>query len=162
MSKDIKVKDWGTEPIDLSEEQAVIEMKPVELHHKSNGEINDGASFLILMRHPSIPGSVVTQVSFNMLAEAMKELGYDLKMPESRTWAWWAGMEELPKYVKTNPSNLIGPQKVLRVIAKVYDNGKTLIQTDDPNIGTKGHLEIHYLLPATFEEYQKFMNAEAV
>lgn len=44
----------------------------------------------------------------------MRKLGYNLTVPENRMWKWWVGMEELPKYVKTNAQILIG--RVLKLL----------------------------------------------
>lgn len=160
--KDIFVKDWGTQVIDFNDRKVGAQMKTVEIHHKSDGDTQDGPSFTLVLSYPGVEGVVISQISFNMLKESLNELGYMVHRPEHEVWRWWVGADELPKYVKTNPYNLVGPHKVFRRLDMIRENGRVLIKVDDHNVGMKGHLEAHYLLPATFEEYQQFMNAEAV
>jgi hypothetical protein len=167
MNKDIFVKDWGTQAItiDLRERGEVIQMRPTEIHHKADGDTQDGPSFAIIMTVPGAPAGtpiVMAQVSFNMLKESLAELGYQLKRPEHEVWRWWVGTDQMPKYIKLNPANTVGERKVFRFMGSHDEAGRIWIETDDPNVGARGYLEAHYLLPATFEEYQQFMNAEAV
>lgn len=49
MSKDFKGIDWGKGRIDLSNHISILEMKPIEIHHKADGQLGDNPSFVIVM-----------------------------------------------------------------------------------------------------------------
>jgi len=74
--------DHGEKPIDLTElAQRFIttEMRPVQLHHKSNGAKDDKPSFTIVMITPDrFRLCAYGQVSFDMLFKALDNVGYTL------------------------------------------------------------------------------------
>lgn len=77
----LKTKNWGTRPImlvQLSGRRRVYELRPVELHLKENGAIQDKPSFLIGLEVPGNVEFYYGQVSLEMLAEGFRELGYSL------------------------------------------------------------------------------------
>lgn len=75
---DIKTKDWGTDQIDLRDNQLVKEFKPVEIHHKSDGSLKNKPSFLFVLYSPISPYKIIGQISLQMLNQAMNELGYKI------------------------------------------------------------------------------------
>lgn len=77
--------DHGTNPIDLTgiKQRIFTEMRPIAIHHKLDGQIDNGPSFCIVMS--SVPaGSIVYgQVSLNMLTKALDTIGYTLKKKDA-------------------------------------------------------------------------------
>lgn len=75
-------KDWGKNPIILPiEPERITEYRPIEIHHKADGAIDDKPSFAILMyRHHTIAGDifVVGQLSLDMLSDALDKCGYKI------------------------------------------------------------------------------------
>ena len=91
MKKDFKCFfDHGTGPIDLNKwgnVGKISEMRPVELHHKSNGSIREKPSFAIVLvdsLHDSdiTDNMVYGQISLEMLNDGLKEIGYKLVKEE--------------------------------------------------------------------------------
>jgi len=79
MHKDFKAINHGTGQIDLSHLAAFnpIQMRPVELHLKEDGTVDDKPSFGIVMTDRT--GRVVFgEISLKMLREGFQELGYDI------------------------------------------------------------------------------------
>lgn len=81
MEKDFKVVDSGDGPIDLRHHKKLVELRPTEFHHKSNGDVNNNPSFCMILEDTSKGGLEVVisgQISLETLAHAMDELGYSL------------------------------------------------------------------------------------
>lgn len=79
MSKDFKGIDHGINQVDLREHAAngqVLEMKPIEIHHKSNGSLSDGPSFVVVMQHPLL--TTFGQISLEMLNEGLADIDYEV------------------------------------------------------------------------------------
>jgi hypothetical protein len=78
--KSIKAVNHGLGKIDLKEIQKtslLVELVPVELHHKEDGDLDDKPSFCIVLK--SQPGMhFYGQISLRMLDEAMNQLGYSI------------------------------------------------------------------------------------
>lgn len=83
-----KAFDWGTGQIDLTHHEVkMLELKPLEIHHKSNGTINSGPVFGIVMGIPKDIGNapevknapmIYGQISLEMLNEGLAEIGYEI------------------------------------------------------------------------------------
>lgn len=91
--KDRRKVDWdkftaideGNNNIDLTYLGGITQiMRPIAIHHKSDGSKNGHASFAVVMGDPRGPFHtfITGQVSFDMMKEAMNELGYDLTKKE--------------------------------------------------------------------------------
>jgi hypothetical protein len=79
--------DHGDKKIDLleiSKGKMPVEMRPVQLHHKSNGAKSDSGdkpSFAIVMA-PAGGTLVYGQLSFEMWRKAFDQVGYELRKKE--------------------------------------------------------------------------------
>jgi len=76
--KEFQAFDHGTGKIDLSQHQHLIQMKPVEIHHKEDGTKDDKPSFAIVMTSP-VMDPVVGQISLEMLNEGLEDIGYKIE-----------------------------------------------------------------------------------
>ncbi len=80
---DIVTHDWGKGEIELDRWQCLLELRPVEIHHKKDGTVDEGPSFAIVLANINDDRyAVVGQVSFDMLKIAMDKLGYILERKE--------------------------------------------------------------------------------
>jgi hypothetical protein len=77
MNKDFKAFNHDTGQIDLSKFGNAIQMKPIEIHLKEDGSIENKPSFAIVMADPNI-GYVFGQISLKMLNEGLADIGYEL------------------------------------------------------------------------------------
>ena len=75
--KDFKTIDHGTDKMDMRGLGYAVQVRPTELHHKSDGAKDDSPSFAIVMQGRNM-APVVGQISLKMLNEAMEELGYSI------------------------------------------------------------------------------------
>lgn len=75
--KEFQAFDHGTGIIDLYHHNRLIQMKPVEIHHKADGAKDGGPSFAIIMTSP-VMDPVVGQISVKMLNEGLEEIGYKI------------------------------------------------------------------------------------
>lgn len=78
MESDFIAVDHGTGPIDLREHKSILELYPAELHHKSDGALDNTPSFGILFREPSLGIMALGQISLETLTGALDSLGYSL------------------------------------------------------------------------------------
>jgi len=91
--KPFKAFDHGTGQIDLRHHEVkMLELRPLEIHHKSNGTITGGPVFGIVMGIPKSDISpeeriipevknapmIYGQISLEMLNEGLEELGYKI------------------------------------------------------------------------------------
>lgn len=77
MSKAFTAITVGTDPIDLTKYDKVIQLIPTEIYHKSNGDLDNKDSFCIVMRD-SVGGVVCGQISLKMLNDELKDIGFEL------------------------------------------------------------------------------------
>lgn len=77
----IKVFDHGTGKIDLTGRGIVVQMRPIELHYKQDGTLDNKPSFAVVMEGSDQEPLVVGQFSLATLQEALAELGYTLHQP---------------------------------------------------------------------------------
>lgn len=97
-NKPFKAFDHGTGQIDLRHHEVkMLELRPLEIHHKSNGTITNGPIFGIVMGIPksdispedrAIPEvknapMIYGQLSLEMWNEALEELGYQIIKKEN-------------------------------------------------------------------------------
>lgn len=76
---DIVTHDWGKKTIELDRWQCLLELRPVEIHHKEDGTLDGGPSFAIVLANANDDRyAVVGQVSFDMLRVTLQKLGYIL------------------------------------------------------------------------------------
>lgn len=83
MDKAFKAFNHGKDKIDLRHHKGIIEMKPVEIHHKEDGSIKDEPSFCIVMTHPFSP-TVGGEISLEMLNDALADIGYEVIRKEKK------------------------------------------------------------------------------
>jgi hypothetical protein len=81
MGKFIKTFDHEFDTLDVSHLDDVIEGRPIELHHKKDGTVDDKPSFAIIIELPN-GKNVVGQFSLKSLTECLNELGYDVFSPK--------------------------------------------------------------------------------
>lgn len=73
----IKTTDHGTGAIDLSQQTIVAQWIITEIHHKSDGAIDNKPSFCFVMKpQTNHPVGMCTQVTLTTLNNAMMKLGY--------------------------------------------------------------------------------------
>ena len=79
MAKEFKAVDHGNHPIDLRGLGSVTQLRPIELHHNSNGSLKNEPTFAIVMGVPGVDApKVIGQLSLEMWNETLKELGYSI------------------------------------------------------------------------------------
>lgn len=77
---DVITKDWGKEKIEAGEQyHQLIHMRPVEIHHKADGTLDDGPVFCFVFALPAINDyAVYGQISLEMLNRSLGRLGYQI------------------------------------------------------------------------------------
>jgi len=96
--KPFKAFDWGTGQVDLTPHQKnprnyLVELRPTEIHLKTNATLSNGPGFTIIM---AIPDDVLPtldpnqkvpvaygQISLEMLNSALADIGYEVVKKES-------------------------------------------------------------------------------
>ncbi|HDZ15066.1 hypothetical protein LCGC14_0501170 [marine sediment metagenome] len=70
--------DHGTSGIDLRHlgKLNLIIARPIEIHHKSNGDLEDKPSFCIVMASSMI--TVAGEISLKMLNDGLADIGYKI------------------------------------------------------------------------------------
>jgi len=76
MATYMKTFDHGTGMIDLSDKTSLVEMTPVELHIKRDGDKEDQPSLAVVMQLKNV--YVVGQMSLKTLDDCLQELGYKI------------------------------------------------------------------------------------
>lgn len=73
-------KDVGTGKFDIRHlGPKVLELRPVEIHHKEDGSKTNEPTFLIIMQGTRfIPASVYGQISLKMLNDGPSQIGYKI------------------------------------------------------------------------------------
>lgn len=81
MGKDFIGINHGKKQINLNRHRRVAEFKPVEIHLKEDGSIDDGASFAIVMSnlYEQLLVDVYGQISLKMFNEGLKDIGYKIE-----------------------------------------------------------------------------------
>lgn len=76
-NKPFEGKDHGTDRMDFRHIGPAIEMMPVEIHVKQDGDLEGNPSFAIVLRgEPKI--SVIGQISLRMLNDGLSDIGYKI------------------------------------------------------------------------------------
>jgi hypothetical protein len=70
------VINWGEKQMLMPPNS--IEMRPTQIHLKTNGAKSGGASIAIVMQFPGIDNFILGQMSIDTLTKVMNELGYQL------------------------------------------------------------------------------------
>ena len=78
---DLVVKDWGEAPYNMMD-LPFVELTLLELHHKSNAAKGDKPGFMFMSQKQVMGPWIGCQVSVEMLARALKKLGYRLEKEE--------------------------------------------------------------------------------
>lgn len=85
MGKDyLKVFNHEDKEIDLRHIQGLLmELRPIELHYNTNGDIEDNPAFCIVSELPGpfVTPKVYIRFSLNTIQKALAELGYTLYQP---------------------------------------------------------------------------------
>lgn len=76
---EIKGRNWGTGVIQLELGDFAIEMKPVELHLKEDGSLDNKPSLCLVMVNPFSRLHVYGQMSLEMFNKALEEVGYKIE-----------------------------------------------------------------------------------
>lgn len=76
--KSFKAFDHKTGKIDLTHHSSVLNMLPIEIHHKEDGTYDDKPSFAIVLARSNYP-TIVGEISLKMLNDALKDIGYQIK-----------------------------------------------------------------------------------
>ncbi len=82
MSENFIGINWGTEVVDLRRPGVLTEMRPVEVHLKEDGTLDNGPSLTFVLVHPplqSTPIAVFGQISVKMLNEGLADIGYKIE-----------------------------------------------------------------------------------
>jgi hypothetical protein len=74
----IEVFNWGMEPIKLELDSIGYEFKPVQVHMKLDGSMENKPSFCIVMHHPGADKYVYGQISMKMANDVLNQLGYQI------------------------------------------------------------------------------------
>ena len=69
--------DYGKGQIDLRHHRYSSRFRPTEIHHKVDGSVEDGPSFVIVMELAGI--AVYGEVSLKMFNEALGDIGYKIR-----------------------------------------------------------------------------------
>lgn len=78
----VNVRKGVIEP-DRKHFESVTQLKPVILYHKEDGTKDDKPSFSLISVHPAIPcAGAISEISLDMLNEAMSEVGYTVLKKE--------------------------------------------------------------------------------
>ena len=75
----IEIFDHGTGPIEIEPgpgQYLMEQMHHIQLHHKSNGALDDTPSFCFVMANGNETHIAYAQISLRMLNKALLELGY--------------------------------------------------------------------------------------
>lgn len=75
-------KDWGNDQIIVI--SPIVEMRPVELHHRANGATDEQPSFAFVFQAPNRT-PVLGQITLRELSEALGELGYTISVETKRS-----------------------------------------------------------------------------
>lgn len=79
----VPVKDWGTNLIDLKDKGNTIVTHITEIHHKSDGAVDNGASVAFVCSTRGL--QVVCEISLYTLGKALAQLGYQISSVEPTT-----------------------------------------------------------------------------
>lgn len=80
MNEFITVFDHGTKKIDLSHIGSTAEqLRPIELHHNSNGSIKDEPVFAIVLRDQGAGRRFYAQFTLETISDCLSQLGYEIK-----------------------------------------------------------------------------------
>lgn len=77
-NKDFRAFNHGTNQIDLRGLNVVQILKPVAIHLKEDGSIEDKESITIVMEDVFFSNFTVGEISLKMLNEGLKDIGYQL------------------------------------------------------------------------------------
>lgn len=77
MKKPFQGINVGKNQIDLTQYDTVTQFKPIEIHHKQDGDINDQPSFTLVMTHP-VGMTAIGQISLEMFNEGLADIGYEI------------------------------------------------------------------------------------
>lgn len=80
MNKDFEGFNWGKEKIIIKPPKnfTPLEVRPVQIHLKEDGSLNDEPSFVIVSDHVSGLWTY-GQISFKMFNEGLNDIGYELR-----------------------------------------------------------------------------------
>jgi len=84
--KPFKAFDHGVGQVDLTHiESKLMELRPMEIHHKENGTLTGGPTFTLVLGVPNMPQipKVFGQISVEMLNDALKDIGYEIIKKEN-------------------------------------------------------------------------------
>jgi hypothetical protein len=72
----IKTFNWGTNPIQLEFPDAIgFEFKPIQVHLKEDGSLDNKPSFCVVLHHPIVDKYVYGQISLKMADDVLRQFG---------------------------------------------------------------------------------------
>jgi hypothetical protein len=78
-SFDVITKDWGTGKIEITGFNRVLSLRPTEIHHKSDGSLDNKPSFCFVLSIPNDTDFCVCgEMSLEMLNKSLGHLGYEI------------------------------------------------------------------------------------
>ena len=78
--KPFKGINHGTAQINLMHLGKAVQMLPIEIHLKEDGDLEGNPSFAIVSKYPeAVIPAVVSQISLKMLNEGLNDIGYEIK-----------------------------------------------------------------------------------
>ena len=78
MGKDFKGFNHRKGQISIDPKYNLTQLKPVEIHLKEDGDLNNEPSFAIIMVRPTNNGAF-GQISLKMLNEGLADIGYKIE-----------------------------------------------------------------------------------
>lgn len=78
MAEFMKVTNHGKEQYKVEDFNDGIQFKPIELHYKEDGSIDNKPSFLMVMERHDRP-KAFGQFTLKTLSDCLEELGYEIK-----------------------------------------------------------------------------------
>ena len=79
MKKEFKGFNHGKGQIVFDNYSTITQLKPVEVHLKEDGTLNDGPSLAIVFAFPGLDVATFGQISLEMFNQGLADIGYKIE-----------------------------------------------------------------------------------